>query len=55
MFADKGRQTWNDVTGRAVEVVRSGFVATLLLAEDGTLLGERYMSAAVGETTVPVP
>ena len=50
--ADKGRQTWNDVTGRAVEVVRSGFVATLLLAEDGTLLGERYMSAAVGETTV---
>lgn len=48
----KGEQTWDDVTGRAVEVVRGGFVTTLLLAENGTLLGERYASTATGETTV---
>lgn len=47
----KGEQTWDDVTGRAVEVVRGGFATTLLLAEDGTLLGERYVSAVTGETT----
>ena len=51
-ITDKGKQTWNDLTGRAVEVVHNGFATTLLLAEDGTLLGERYVSAAAGETTV---
>ena len=46
------QQTWADVTGQATEVIKDGFKTTLLLADNGTVLGERYTSPSAGEATV---
>ena len=47
-----GERTFEDVSGQALDVMRQGQTATLLLADDGTLLAERYTSSQLGETTV---
>jgi erythromycin esterase len=47
-----GEQTWYDQRGTAVAIERDGRRATLLLAADGTLLGESSLSTQLGEFTI---
>lgn len=47
-----GPQTWQGIKGTALSLTRNGLTDTLLLADDGTILGERAQTMDVGEVTL---